>query len=434
MTTEMQSESISKTKLFEKTQRQRDAIDLLASKKHAMCYGGSRSGKTFIICYAIIVRASKTKSRHLACRFKFNHAKTSLWLETFPKVFALCFPNLSYKENKSDYYYKLRNGSEIWVSGLDEKDRTEKILGKEYSTIYFNECSQIPYTSVTMALTRLAEKNDLPKRVFYDENPPTRRHWSYPLFMLGKDPHTYDLKKNKDDYGHILMNPQDNMDNIDQEYLDLLDSLPEKDKQRFLKGEFSEEDDYSIYYAFDREKHVKKCFRNPNYPILIGMDFNVNPMTAVVMQNYGGSTYVIDEFWEMGSDTRKFSKLIKLKYGTGHQVIPDSTGKALKTSGAGLSDHMILEEEGFRLVGQTNPFRVDRYNCVNNFFEKGKITIDPKCQKLIMDLEQVAYKEGSSMPDTKDKSLTHISDALGYGLYWIEPLLKPKASVGMLPR
>ena len=54
-----------------------------------MSYGGSRSGKTFGICRAMILRACKTKSRHLAVRLKFNHAKTSLWYETFSKVFDM---------------------------------------------------------------------------------------------------------------------------------------------------------------------------------------------------------------------------------------------------------------------------------------------------------------------------------------------------------
>ena len=126
---------------FSKTEIQKKAIDVLASAaRNVMLYGGSRSGKTFIICYAMIVRASRVKSRHLACRLRFNHAKTSLWLETFPKVFKTCFPDLAFKENKTDYYYTLPNGSEIWVGGLDDKERTEKILGKEYSTLYFNEC------------------------------------------------------------------------------------------------------------------------------------------------------------------------------------------------------------------------------------------------------------------------------------------------------
>ena len=61
------------------------------------------------------------------------------------------------KEHRTDGYFSLRNSSEIWIGGLDDQERVEKILGREYATIFLNECSQIPYASVLVALTRLAQ-------------------------------------------------------------------------------------------------------------------------------------------------------------------------------------------------------------------------------------------------------------------------------------
>ena len=112
------------TAVFKKTERQRNAIKLIASKaRHIMLYGGSRSGKTFISIYAIIVRACKVPSKHAIFRYKFNHAKTSIWLDTLPKVISLAFPDLSVHWHKTDYYIELPNGSEIWVAGLDDAAR-----------------------------------------------------------------------------------------------------------------------------------------------------------------------------------------------------------------------------------------------------------------------------------------------------------------------
>ena len=160
--------------VFKKTIAQVKAIKLLASPaKFIMLYGGSRSGKTFIIVFAIIVRACKCKSRHVMLRQTFNSIKTSIWLDTMIKVLDIAFPDLSFEKNKSDYYITLPNGSEIWIAGLDDDKRVEKILGKEFSTIFFNECSQLSYSSVQIALTRLAEKNSLKKKAYFDENPPS---------------------------------------------------------------------------------------------------------------------------------------------------------------------------------------------------------------------------------------------------------------------
>lgn len=420
---------------FVRTEKQTKQADLLfGDKQNVMSYGGSRSGKTFGICRAIVIRAAFEKSRHLAVRFRFNHAKTSLWYETFPKVFDLCFPDLKIEQNKSDYFYRLPNGSEIWLGGLDEKERVEKILGKEYSTIYFNECSQLPYSSVAMALTRLAEKNNLTKKAFYDENPPTKRHWSFPLFVKGLDPNTWEPKKDADQYVNILMNPEDNLANIDADYLEILSNLPEKDRQRFLKGEFQDESSGNIYYGFSRDRNVHPVQRLPNIPLTLGMDFNLNPMTAVVCQIVNNNINVIDELWLENSNTDEMSNEIKRRYPGRWTIYPDSTGKRTQTSSAGLSDHKILRDSGFIIPSVQNPFRIDRYNNVNNLFEKQRIIIDPKCVKLIRDLEQVSYKESTNLPDTKDSSLTHVSDALGYLVTNTFPILKHDTQIRMMPR
>src|SRR5215213_6676566 len=119
-----------------------------------MLYGGSRSGKTFLIVRAIVTRALAHQSRHACLRYRFNHIKASIVYDTLPKVMALCFPGVAEHSrlDRSDWFYRLPNGSEIWFGGLDDKDRTEKILGQEYASLFLNECSQIPFNSRNMAL------------------------------------------------------------------------------------------------------------------------------------------------------------------------------------------------------------------------------------------------------------------------------------------
>jgi G:T/U-mismatch repair DNA glycosylase len=63
-----------------------------------------------------------------------------------------------YKIDKQDWYAEMGDQAQIWFGGLDDKERTEKILGQEYATLYLNECSQIPFASREMAVTRLAQQ------------------------------------------------------------------------------------------------------------------------------------------------------------------------------------------------------------------------------------------------------------------------------------
>lgn len=406
---------------FKKTAKQIEAIKVLSSRaKDIMLFGGSRSGKTFIIIYAIIVRACKTKSRHAILRFKFNHAKRSIWLDTLPKVINLCFPDLGITEksyNKSDFYLKLPNGSEIWVGGLDDKERVEKILGNEYSTVYFNESSQINYDSVQKAKTRLAEKNSLKKKSYYDCNPPTKLHWSYWAFEKKLDPIADEPFKNPERYDSLLMNPMDNLENIDEEYIELLQAMPEKDRERFLLGLYTDASDGRAYYSFDREKHVKPTKQEPG-TLFIGMDFNVNPMTAIIGQYLDEEFHIHDELFLENSDTYKMCDALKKKGYMG-DVIPDSTGRNRKTSG--MSDFEILKSNGFNILNTRNPFVTDRVNNVNRLFTADRTIINPRCKKLINDLEKVSWKN-NKLDQKTDPMLTHVSDCLGYLQYRIEPM------------
>lgn len=356
-------------------------------------------------------------------RLNFNHVKTSIWLDTLPKVLSIAFPNLVYETNRTDYFITLPNGSEIWVGGLDDEKRIEKILGKEYSTMYFNECSQISYKSVQIALTRLAEKNDLVKKAYFDENPPSKKHWSYWLFIKKIDPlESTPLKE--DQYASILMNPQDNIENIDEDYItEVLDNLSPAQRDRFKLGLFSNDDDGLAYYAFDRDKNVKEIppesFKYHGQKA-IGMDFNVMPMTAVIGFYIGKTFYVISEAFLENSDTYKMTDYLIKSGHAGANVYPDSTGRNRKTSGK--SDHKILEDAGFSIMGTRNPLVIDRVNNVNRLLSEGRLIISPKCKKLINDLEKVSWKDGD-LDQKSDKMLTHISDALGYWLWAVDNIV-----------
>jgi len=407
---------------FKLTDRQSQALNLLISDaKNIMLYGGSRSGKTFLIVWAIFQRAVNCPgSRHCILRLRFKHAKRSIWLDTIPKVLKICFPDLPVKPNKTDFYYTLPNGSEVWVGGLDDADRVEAILGNEYSTMYYNECSQLDFSSINMARTRLAQRNSLVKKSYYDQNPPAKSHWSYWLFERQIHPIDDEPLQDPENYVSLLMNPEDNIENIDEEYLELLSKMSEADRNRFLRGEYSDESDGLVYYAFKRDHHVKKTEKKPG-TIYVGMDFNVNPMTAVLLQDIDDCIVCIDEVFLPNSDTPRMCIELKRRGYSGLEIIPDSTARNRKTSGQ--TDFDILKSHGFKIMSTYNPAVKDRVNNVNRLFGQNKIIIDPKCKKLINDLERVMWKD-NKLDQKTDSLLTHISDALGYGCHKLKPYFK----------
>lgn len=217
--------------------------------RHNLLVGGSRSGKTFIFCKRVLERALLApESDHLIARFRANAARASIWLGTLPMVRRLCFPGLTWKEHSMDGYIGLPNGSRIWVAGLDEKERIEKILGNEFATIYPNEASQIAYSSVLVLRTRLAQVavqlngTPLPQQEFIDLNPVGKSHYSFREWIQGINPENRRPIPHHDrDYFYAFLQPQDNAANLDPAYLESLANAPERTRRRFYEGQYVEE-------------------------------------------------------------------------------------------------------------------------------------------------------------------------------------------------
>ena len=233
------------------TPDQRRANKLIAGPAQHVCvYGGSRSGKTFVICRAILERARRyPRSRHLIGRLRLNHVVNSIGRDTLPKVASLHMPGERLDVDKTNWIFRLENGSEVYLAGLDSKDRTEKILGLEFGTIYLNECSQIGYNSVLMVRSRLAQRiQGLKPRMLYDLNPSSKKSWIYKEFIEHVNPvdgSPYDPSQ----WVSMQINPEGNRENIAEGYLQTLESMPLRERRRFLMGEFSDDDEVTLWSA-----------------------------------------------------------------------------------------------------------------------------------------------------------------------------------------
>ncbi len=249
------------------TDKQKSALALLSSScRYTLLRGGGRSGKTFIYIYGILTRALKApNTNHLIARKHFQHAKQSLWFGTWEAVVKICYPELvgHIKDNKDLWFKELPNGSRIWFNGLDDGERIDKILGNEYSTMFLNEVSEIKYDTVSTVMSRLAEKGGLVNKLWVDCNPTTTSHWTYQLFFKQKQPDTGKELGNGDDYQTMQMNPVDNLENIDANYIKDLENAPEYKRRRFLEGEYVDDLEIAVFL----EKYFKYYTKLPAEPV-----------------------------------------------------------------------------------------------------------------------------------------------------------------------
>ena len=295
---------------FKKTKIQKKAINILTSDaSNIMLFGGARSGKTSILLYSIIIRACKVPSRHCVIRKTLNSVISSIWLDSLPKILSLAFPNLKVECNNSKYFMTFPNGSEIWMYGLDsgktDKERADKILGMEFATILFNECSIITYQAVQIATSRLSQKTILKNKAYFDCNPGPKSHWSYKLFVDHIDPMSGELK-NKDMYRSLLMNPADNAENLSDDYIDnILGSLSHRQRQRLELGIWLDDIDGALWSSSTIEEN--RLTPSPSDPIkfdktVVGVDPAISKSTTsdetgiIVCGRKGDTAYVLGDY------------------------------------------------------------------------------------------------------------------------------------------
>lgn len=174
------------------------------------------------------------------------------------------------------------------------------------------------------------------------------------------------------------------------------------------------------YYCFDRVAHVRDLEADPALPLLVALDFNVDPFTALIIQQAGDETRVVDEVVLSGVGTPEMAAALAARVApqvpASTIVYPDASGAARRTAGA--SDFTLLAEAGFENLSYSpaNPAVRDRVNAVNgrlrNALGAVRVVISPRCGTLIRDMEQVVWK--SAELDKRNTRLTHASDALGY--------------------
>ncbi len=242
---------------FSLTPKQIEARDMIAGpQKHSLLFGGSRSGKTATICYVIAMRALMAPgSRHAIFRKHGVTVKQSVGLDTFPKMMRLAHPGVKFKWYDQDGMFEMPDGAEVWLAGLDDKERVDKVLGKEFATLAFNEASEIPFNSYMVGQTRLAQNvmrrdgTPLKLRSLIDLNPTVSAHWTYQLFVLGKHPDGATV--DQADYRWLMMNPSDNAQNLPPDYLESLRALPSELRRRFYEGTYGADEPNALWRRKD---------------------------------------------------------------------------------------------------------------------------------------------------------------------------------------
>ena len=379
-------------------------ISLGDSRFRVVC-AGRRFGKTYLSINELAKFSRHPNKKCLYVAPTYRQAKTVIWEELKSMLYGVKWIK---KVNESDLTIYLVNNSTISIRSSDNRDA---LRGAKYDFIVLDECADMdPDTWYTVLRPTLSDTKGHAMFI----GTPKGRNWFYDLWVQGGATEQW----------HSWQYTTLQGGNVDEE--EILSAKRDLDDRQFQQEYEATFVDYAgvIYYAFSEENVVpfdSSKLQNARVPLHIGMDFNIDPMSAVVSVIVGDTIHIIDEIEIYSSNTMEMIREISERYP--HRMImvyPDASGGAQKTSAAGITDHLLLHNAGFTVkVGKTNPPVIDRINSVNSMLQSSsgerKLLIDPKCKKLRECLIKHTYREGTRQPE-KD-NYDHMNDALGYVVY-----------------
>ena len=371
---------------------------------------GRRFGKTFLSTYELLKHALQNKSQN--CWYiapTYKAAKEIAWnmlVDAIPDGYIT-------KKNESSLSINLRNGSTISLKGAEKPDN---LRGRALDFCVLDEFADMrPEAWHEVLRPSLSDRKG---SALFIGTPKGRNHF-YDLWTRG-----IDGQESWEAFQYTTIQGG----NVDADEIQAAkNDLDERTFQQEYEARFV---NYSgiIYYAFSRDQSVK-AYNGSDDELHIGMDFNVDPMSAVVCARYGATLHAIDEIVMYGSNTDEMVDEIRQRYPNKVITIyPDPASAQRKTSAGSRTDLNILQNAGFRVkVRSRHPAIRDRINSVNSRLlssqQERRLFVSPNCKNAINSLERQTYKEGTSQPN-KDDGFDHMNDALGYLIEYMFPIRK----------
>ena len=383
--------------------------EVIGSKaRFRVLVSGRRFGKTFLAIneLARFARFPNKKVWYVAPTYR--QAKGICWSDL---VERLKYHNWISEVNNSDLTVILRNNSKISLRGADNE---QSLRGVGLDFLCMDEFADISPSAWFEVLRPTL--SDTQGHALFCGTPRGFGNWAYDMYVKGTNDKEWESFKYTTLEGEQVP---------DEEISQAKDDLDERTFQQEYMASFV---NYAgmIYYNFDRKKNIVDSF-NRNYETLhIGLDFNVDPMCAVVSVIENDRIFVIDEIQIWSSNTNEMVEEIKRRYEKRVIVYPDPSARQRKTSAGGMTDLAILKNAGLEVRCRNSaPFVRDRINSVNAKLKNAKgihsLFIVNSCKNVIKSIERQIYKEGTHVPD-KDSGYDHFNDALGYMIEYNFPL------------
>lgn len=401
--------------VFEKSRFMQHQWDFLTSKLSITgLVSGYAGGKTFVflrrtLLHHITAKNSSGISRGIIVYPVYKQAR-SLFVEPFRELLRSVGITSTYSGIDA------RITSSYGIIDIHTMQRPERIVGEEYTYGGIDELDTVKFNvareTVEKTLGRLRGNK---KVIFYAVTTPEGFRFTHNFFVEEMDDTKLLIRAKSTD------NPF-----LSKDYLRTLVRQYDNERIRqYVGGEFVNLTGTKAVYKFDRDLHTCAMDKSDyaDGELWIGMDFNVNPMTAVVARVFRGRNkliqrvIIVDEHILPNSNTRKTIELLKSLYG--HKIVGivvDVSGNQRHTN-AEYTDIQIIKSFGYNVYAR-KILEKTKLDNLNMMLEDGQVTINSSCKTTIRDLENVVIGADNKI-DKSEKTLTHALDAVGYLAFYL---------------
>ena len=376
-----------------------------SKKRFRVLVAGRRFGKSYLSCIELIKAAIERKGEtYFYCAPTYRMAKDIAW-----KTLKRLVPQVWIKsKNESDLKIELINDSVIELKGTEN---AMALRGRSLAGVVLDEAAFMdPEVWFEVIRPALADKQGW---ALFISTPDGTASWFYDLWCYCQEDPTEDWKRwcfTTIEGGNV---PKHEIEAARAQ-------LDERTFRQEFEASF-ENLSGLVAISFGDENISENAKDITVSPILLGVDFNVDPMSGICAVKDSDTLYVFDEIMLTGGATTwDFAEEVVRRYGVDRRVIacPDPTGGARKTSGVGATDHSILRRSGFNVSSPKAPWKIrDKITAVNTALLDAngdrRTFIHPRCKQLNKSLRTLTYAPNTGLPN-KNLGVDHAFDAFGY--------------------
>ncbi len=341
---------------------------------------------------------------------------------------------VDYEWSASAQVLKFKNGSEILFRHFDEPNKLKSL---NLGFVEIEEMSDVPYDTFKMLLSRMRQSpkpgwKNFTYRIFGHTNPEMHRGWVYKTFIENPAPNY-----------RLISAPTTQNIYLPEGFCDELKKIYDEEYYKvFVLAQNGSVGNSLVVKGFGDE-NIRDIAYRENLDLHISCDFNVDPMCWVLAHRTEDKVFYFDEIAMEDTTTSHAADEFIARYPNhkGKIIINGDASGDNRSCTSEYTNYVIIKkrllahgyEPEIRIKSYNPPIktRVAAFNAkVRNAQGEAALFVDKRCERLLYNIYNLKYREGSSRIDLPSyqqikqskelKFLSHPFDAASYlvDFYW----------------